>query len=237
MEANWAESKHPREDDGKFAPKGGGAGGSSSGPTPSPAGPSGDSGQTRKTYDAKKWAKSLSRSQRFSVQQYMADKKTSSALNDALRHGTPLTKEQELISKDIHAAIASAGKHDPPLRVYRGARLPRAVLNSVLQEAGSGRGTRVTLGGIQSTSINPNVAATWAGVDSDAMDPGTSGVIYDITTDEGAPVHEIAGDVGRVEREVLLAHGRSYDVIGVRSTPYMGSNIPTLVLRKVPDNG
>jgi hypothetical protein len=176
---------------------------------------------------SERWASGLSDKERTTLQKYTGTE-TSQSLNEALREGRALTREQAEMVRYLDTAIAKAPTFEAEKTLYRGvnfasglpgaeelARLDQSAREAMVRESVASwaedtfpAGRQFSLGGYQSTST---------GVDP-ALDASLSrrspGVIFKIRARTGAPLDALSR--WDDEQEYLLSRRTLYRVTGVR---------------------
>lgn len=131
-------------------------------------------------------------------------------INQALREGRTATKGAASIPH-IAAAIDSAPTLDNPIQVYRGLRLSKVDGDKFIArlDAAKTNGELIQEPGFMSTTINPDVAKTWATGGSGSESP----IVFQISARKGLYLGESVG--GTKEMELVLQHNSKFKVLGV----------------------
>lgn len=153
------------------------------------------------------------------IRDYTSGETDYAAINAALREGK-MPEE----AKRLNDAIDQAGDLPEGLTVYRGIRLSReeaAQMLTDLQDAAKA-GETITMSGISSTSLDPDVARGFT---------GEGRVMFEIRPKTGAYVASLnpfdqaarkQPGLFRGENEVVLQHGKQYRVISVQPGASIG---------------
>lgn len=153
------------------------------------------------------------------VEKYTSGATDYRAMNESLRAGK-MTPD----AKALNGAIGEAGDLPKGTTVYRGLSVSSEEQAAmVAQFRGAAQsGGEITMSGISSTSLDPQVAANFA-------DRGQGSIVFEMKPKSGAYVSELSGfdrtaraGKGLPENEVLLQHGKKYKVAAVQDDVSLG---------------
>ena len=161
---------------------------------------------------------------RKALREYTSGEIDYRGINAAMRSGKALKGKSKRDFERVSAAIEKAGKLPEGTRVYRGLHLSaeqkQAFIAQLAKQAESGEA--VELSGLQSTSADPAVAASFSR-------GGEQPVVLEIVAQSGAYLGDVSAfDIaarkhnGTPENEVLLPHGKRYRVIAVQQDVPIG---------------
>jgi hypothetical protein len=233
----WDENKHPRDDDGKFQPKGGGPDsgeGSPDEPQKSePARPTVAAAAKPSTKPAatlKDWRKQQTPDEAAAVRAYQAFEGTAYATVRDYMLGKTDNAEAKQLAEDFASALSKAPVYSG--NVYRGVRVDSAMVDKL---AGA---EVVELRSFGSSSADPAVAAKFAVAGQGKGSEGSMPVILKISAKTGAQVSPI-GKLAAAgsEQEVILRPGTRYRVVKAsKAEPKPGFRQATFELEELgPD--